>query len=122
MSADALKVDEPIDRAQHMIGWDVTLQAELVKQSFLHHSPFAHHPPVLQLRERLNQDFTPTATPTFSTKSFKSGDIKRNPILHRAPLNRIAKQRRRGWFGRKFDRLRSMPSEQIAKSRSGRSG
>ena len=45
LHATVRKVDEPVNLAQQMIGGDVPLQAEAVKQRFLHHPPFAHHPP-----------------------------------------------------------------------------
>jgi len=41
------QVDDAVDRAQQMFGWDVPLQAELVEQSLLRHPPFAHHPVAL---------------------------------------------------------------------------
>ncbi|HQS47736.1 MAG TPA: hypothetical protein PK706_15115 [Xanthobacteraceae bacterium] len=64
------EVNEPINAAHPMIGWDVALQAELVKQLLLRHLPLAHHRVVLHLR-RLNQDFTLAAMPT-STESVRS--------------------------------------------------
>ena len=43
MRAHAGQVDEPVDRAQQVIGRHVPLEAELVEQRFLHHRPLAHH-------------------------------------------------------------------------------
>ena len=41
--ADAGQVDEPVDRAQQVIGRHVPFEAELVEQRLLHHRPLAHH-------------------------------------------------------------------------------
>jgi len=40
----ARQVDNAVDRAEKMIGWNVPLQAELVEQRLLRHPPLAHHP------------------------------------------------------------------------------
>jgi len=72
MRADLREIDEPVDGSRPMIGRHVTLQAELVEQRILRHLPLAHHRAALPSRERLNQDFTTSATPTFSTTSVGS--------------------------------------------------
>ena len=41
--ADAVQIDEPVNRAQQVIARHVILDAEAVKQRLLHHSPLAHH-------------------------------------------------------------------------------
>ena len=43
MFAKAVQIDEPVDRSQQMIRRHVILDAEAVKQRFLHHRPLAHH-------------------------------------------------------------------------------
>ncbi|MEA2880534.1 MAG: hypothetical protein QOF14_5730 [Hyphomicrobiales bacterium] len=41
------KLDEPVDRAQKMIGWNVPFERELIKQSSLFDLPMPHHDSVL---------------------------------------------------------------------------
>ena len=41
--ADAVKIDEPINRTQQVIFRHMILNAEAVKQRLLHHRPLAHH-------------------------------------------------------------------------------
>jgi hypothetical protein len=43
MRPQAGEVDETVDRTQEVVGRDVTIDAELVEQRFLHHGPLAHH-------------------------------------------------------------------------------
>ncbi|SSC65179.1 unnamed protein product [Ciceribacter selenitireducens ATCC BAA-1503] len=43
MSPKARQIDEAVDRPQKMVRRDVTLDAEPVKQRFLHHYSLAHH-------------------------------------------------------------------------------
>ena len=43
----ARQINDPVDRAEKMIGWNVPLQAELIEQRLLRHPPFAHHPVAL---------------------------------------------------------------------------
>lgn len=52
MRADFGEIEEPIDGPHPMIGRDVLLQAELVKQRLLQHRPLAHHQPAPETRER----------------------------------------------------------------------
>ena len=42
------QVDNAVDRAEQMFGWDVPLQAELIEQRLLRHPPLAHHPAALR--------------------------------------------------------------------------
>jgi hypothetical protein len=42
---------------------------EAVKQRFLRHRPLAHHRLLSVAMQRLNQDFTTTSRPSFSTQS-----------------------------------------------------
>src|SRR5579859_1960013 len=56
-----------------MIGGDMPFKAELVEQRLLDHRPLAHHRNVLLCLRGLKQDFTPPATPTFSTISANCG-------------------------------------------------
>ncbi len=37
------KLYEPVDRAQKMIGWNVSFERELIEQSSLFDSPVSHH-------------------------------------------------------------------------------
>src|SRR5215472_5572222 len=63
------KINEPIDRAQHVIGWHELVEAKFVKKLILHHEPIAHHrpnPPAARAPE--NHTEGPIASP-FSTKS-----------------------------------------------------
>lgn len=53
----------------------MTLQAELVNERLLHPRTLAHHRPILHRQGQLNQDFGPTATPTFSTESTLLGQL-----------------------------------------------
>ena len=65
MQSQAGQVDKTIDRAQQVIGRNVTLEAELVEQRLLHHRPLAHHRLNLLLsrktesvlQDRFNPDF-----------------------------------------------------------------
>ncbi|MGK9171009.1 hypothetical protein KXR53_32235 [Inquilinus limosus] len=77
MRADAGQVDEPVDRAEQVIGRDVPLEVERVEQRLLHHRPLAQHRCVLLCPGGLNQDFTPPATTIFSTRSARSGRVHR---------------------------------------------
>ena len=43
MRADLREINEAVDGANPVIGRDVAIQAELVKQGLLRHLPFAHH-------------------------------------------------------------------------------
>src|SRR5262249_36790824 len=43
MLAQIRKINEPIDRAQHVIGWHELVEAKFVKKTLLHHEPIAHH-------------------------------------------------------------------------------
>jgi hypothetical protein len=43
MRSDVAEIDEPVDRAQHVIGRYVSLEAELVEQCVLNDLPLAHH-------------------------------------------------------------------------------
>ena len=43
MLARSGQIDEPVDRAQQVIGRHVPLEAELVEQRLLRHRPLAHH-------------------------------------------------------------------------------
>src|SRR5262245_26881750 len=43
MRAQIRKINEPIDRAQHVIGWHELVEAKFVKKTLLHHEPIAHH-------------------------------------------------------------------------------
>ena len=48
MLAQRGAVDETVDAPQEVIGWDVVLEPELVKQALLHHEALAHHGPILR--------------------------------------------------------------------------
>jgi hypothetical protein len=64
-----------------MVCRDVTVDAELVEQRFLYHGPLAHHRQVLPMPGTLlNQNCTPTATPTFSTVSAVDGTDAMRPL------------------------------------------
>ena len=41
--ADITQIDEPVDRSQQVVRRNVVLDAEAVKQRFLHHRSLAHH-------------------------------------------------------------------------------
>jgi hypothetical protein len=43
MHPDVAEIDEPVDRAQHVIRRYVSLEAELVEQCVLNDLPLAHH-------------------------------------------------------------------------------
>src|SRR5262245_65000195 len=43
MLAQIRKINEPIDRAQHVSGWHELVEAKFVKKTLLHHEPIAHH-------------------------------------------------------------------------------
>ena len=47
----ARQVDNAVDRAEKMIGWNVPLQAELVEQRLLRNPPLAHHAAALRLED-----------------------------------------------------------------------
>ena len=98
MRAESRQVDDAVNRPEQMISWDVSLQAELVEQRFLRHPPFAHHPDAPPSRGQLNQDFTPAATPTFSTESahlglpadlvrFSEADMARRPLVRQFEIS-----------------------------------
>lgn len=53
MLANAGQVDEPIDRPEQMIHWDVPVQVEAVEQRFLQHRSLAHHRRILQSTTRI---------------------------------------------------------------------
>lgn len=97
--AQAGQVNEAVDRAQQMIGRNVTLDAELIEQRLLHHRPLAHHRRILRQSGGVNQDFEPPATPTFSTQSTQSGRsvIKAIviPVLFVAPMAECCLRARR---------------------------
>jgi hypothetical protein len=57
----------------------VILQTEPVKQRFLLHRPFTHHPPSPALAETLNQRCAALASTSFSTLSAQS-DINRSQL------------------------------------------
>ncbi len=52
MRSQSGQIDEAVDRAQQVIGRNMTLDAELVEQRFLHHRPLAHHQLNLPLQEK----------------------------------------------------------------------
>ena len=68
MRAQAGQVDEAVDRAQQVVGRNVTLQAELVEQRLLHHRPLAHHRHVLPFHGR-----TESGLQTASNADFFNG-------------------------------------------------
>lgn len=43
MLADAVQINEAVDRTQQITRWHMVLDAEAVKQRFLHHRSLAHH-------------------------------------------------------------------------------
>jgi hypothetical protein len=43
MPTQISKIDEPIDRAQHMIGRHELIEAKFVQKALLHHEPIAPH-------------------------------------------------------------------------------
>ena len=49
------QIDESVDRPQHVIGRDMLLQTEAVKQRLLHHRPLAHHRPLSRFTAKVNQ-------------------------------------------------------------------
>jgi hypothetical protein len=63
------KSAKPVERTVLVFGRHVALEVKLVEQRLLHYRPLAHHRRVPLCLEGLNQDFTPTATTTLSTKS-----------------------------------------------------
>src|SRR5215203_5365137 len=71
--AQTRQVYEPIHRAKQVIRWHVPLKAEAIEQRLLPHHPVAHHQPVSPPRRMLNQDFTTSSRPTFSTASAQRG-------------------------------------------------
>ena len=52
MLADAFQINEAVDRTQQIIRWHMVLNAEAVKQRFLHHRSLAHHQHNSQLQLR----------------------------------------------------------------------
>jgi hypothetical protein len=48
MLAQLGAVDKAVDAPQEVIGRDVILKAELIKQALLHHQTLAHHGPILR--------------------------------------------------------------------------
>jgi hypothetical protein len=95
MRAQAGQVDEAVDRALKMVGWNVTLDAELVEQCFLHHRPLAHHHRILLHSGELNQDFRAPATPPFSTES-----VTNSP--RRAAEHTPVRQKKRAVLGKSY--------------------
>ena len=69
--AQARQIDEPIDRPQQVIGGNVPLQAELIKQLLLNHRPLTHH----QHLSRCNAN----------AESDQSHDLKRE-FFHNRPI------------------------------------
>ena len=53
MLAQLGAVDEAVDAPQQVIGRDVVLKPEHIKQALLHHQTLAHHGPILLLRMSL---------------------------------------------------------------------
>jgi hypothetical protein len=74
--APASAHQEPIDRAQQMIGWYVPIERKLMEQHSLFDFPMSHHDSQSCFSQRLNQRTSCVATPTFSTES--------DPFGHRA--------------------------------------
>jgi hypothetical protein len=73
MPAQFRKINEPIDRAQHVIGWHELVEAKFVEKALLHREPTAHHRPNLPAAtDRGNHSEAPLAS-TFSTKSAMCG-------------------------------------------------
>jgi len=66
---DAGQVNKPVDRTKQVIARHMPLEIKLVEQCRLHACAFAHHRRILPVSRGLNQDFTTSATATFSTVS-----------------------------------------------------
>jgi hypothetical protein len=60
-----LKVDEPIDRPQEMVGWDVPFKRELIEQRSLLDLPMPHHDLQSCQLDRLNHRYPCVATADF---------------------------------------------------------
>jgi hypothetical protein len=58
MPTQIRKINEPIDRPQHMIGRHELVEAKFVEKALLHHEPIAHHrpnPPAATAQENHSQ-------------------------------------------------------------------
>src|SRR5262249_262423 len=81
MLAQIRKINEPIDRAQHVIGWHELVEAKFVKKTLLHHEPIAHH-------RRIS---LPPQIERITAKHWSRALFQRNPpgadiaLLRRAP-------------------------------------
>ena len=62
------QIDEPVDRAQHVVGRDMLFETEAVEQRFLHHRPLAHHRPLSRFTGKVNQRAVTAASRSFSTE------------------------------------------------------
>jgi hypothetical protein len=67
------QIDESVDRAKHVIDWDMLFQTEAVKKRFLHHRPLAHHRPLSRFTNKVNQRAVTAASRSFSTQSAQHG-------------------------------------------------
>jgi hypothetical protein len=85
------QIDESVDRPQHVIGRDVLLQTEAVKQRFLHYRPLAHHRPLSRFTAKVNQRAVTTASGSFSTESVTEPTLARRfaPGLYSPHIARL---------------------------------
>ncbi|MGB3796517.1 MAG: hypothetical protein WA957_09480 [Alteraurantiacibacter sp.] len=74
MIAEAIQIDEPVDRPQQMIRRNMVLDAEAVKQRLLHHRSVAHHRLISAASsQRLNQTVSPSSSVVFQQNRGASG-------------------------------------------------
>jgi hypothetical protein len=87
MRAQAGQIDEAVNRAQQVIGWDMTLDVELVEQRA---SCITVRAPIIlppsSSQARLNQHLQPAATSTFATLSIHSGCSQAKRFPSRATM------------------------------------
>src|ERR1700739_2822556 len=78
MTADAVQINETVDRPQNIVGGNMVLNPKVVKQTLLHHQPLAYHRsnPRLNLKA-VNQLRAAAATTSFSTIS----STRRSPAM-----------------------------------------
>jgi hypothetical protein len=72
--AQIRKINEPIDRAQHVIGWHELVEAKFVEKALLHHELIAHHRPNSPAAKAQENHSEGQVASTFSTKSARPGN------------------------------------------------
>jgi hypothetical protein len=76
-----LKVDEPIDRPQEMVGWDVPFKRELIEQRSLLDLPMPHHDLQSCQLDRLNHRYPCVATADFFNEI---GQLETSGLIYRS--------------------------------------